>query len=311
MSGIVIVVNTSRYIMFNMHLFGGPSQEHVNYIHDFIAAFQSPYTVGVSKAGEGTANKEEDFAQMRSLMSLVVNDNASLQHIACYTNTGAPITVDGPAADYYIGANKLNACPLIFMRKQETGKIKYLMWHLDFDTLVNPQHENTEIKSFLPKFFVEVADTYPQLSMRDMFTDSNTEILVTDQRLLSQQKFHCGAQASLFKLPNDLRIVSQGLDSSIRSYSIAYFPLNDVMLLCGHDAASNTPHFWAMKAPFSGESAWLKLKPCAEMVALAKSESTQRDNNTEVVLSDLVLKIADELHPEQRPETAASVIPKS
>lgn len=283
--------------MFNMRMtLVGGSSNHVNYIANLVQAFGSKLTVGVSKAKGKEENNDEDYAQMDRVMSLVLNEDASLDHIASYTNLGAPIGVKGPAADYYIGANKLNACPLIFIRKVENNQYKYLMWHLSYNHLVNPMDQSTEAKSFLPVFFNGVADAYPQFSMRDMFTSDEAEILVTNQQLLSQEKFHTASNASLFRLPSDLKIVSSGLEGQIRSYSVAYFPVNDIMLLCGYDIDSDLAHFWSMKGPFSENPQWLKLQPCAELIAVAESKSRLRSQNDTELLSNFLVEVTDELH---------------
>lgn len=225
------------------------SHAHINFIDRLVHCYkQNIYAFGISSQ----TGKNDNFAQMREAMSIVVGDDNEIIHLGLYTGRGAPLVQGGKDfhADGFIGSNKNNSCPIILIRSKKNDQTTHFIWHLDYQHVV-PESKG-EIKQHLPVYFNEVSQKYPALSMQEIFEDKNAEILVTNKALLSKDKFKCAVQPNMLPLPTDLNICSSGLESSIRSYSIAYFPYKDFLLLSGEGPGGEN-YFWAMNDPFGPE----------------------------------------------------------
>ncbi|MFA6302030.1 MAG: hypothetical protein WC627_02715 [Legionella sp.] len=252
----------------------GGFREHTNHIAK-LTALNKGLTVGIGRL----LNKhtDEEFAQMSQAMGIVLRPNGSLKQVATYTETGVPL-VDGypERCDYFIGSNKHNACPLIFIRNKNEKTTTLFMWHLAYEDLMMQPYK--EVQKYLPRYFNEIENNsnYQKFHIKSILSDPKSEILVTHQALLSGARLNCGAQAQLFALPEDLRIVSSGLEGSIRSYSIAYFPKNDLLLLSG-EAGDDQSHFWVMQDPFSRKNSWVRLKTCDALIKQVKRDDSKKD----------------------------------
>jgi hypothetical protein len=249
-------------------IFQGGESNYRNYIALLVQAMQQPSTLGIS-AITGEKNIS-DYATMDEVMFISLSPTDTLNKFSKYTNTSAHIGKDSRKLDYYFGAEKVNKCPLILARKKTPEGTHYLIWHLDYmhtDSLARPQEAIKEIKSFLPRQFKE-----GDAEEKKMFSDQDVDIMVTDSRLLSSEIFNCVSRQQALELPDGLRIVGSGLEGSIRSYDIAYFPFNDILVISGYNK-DNIPYFWAMKDPFSGQQKWQELRSCELVLQIAKALS--------------------------------------
>lgn len=262
----------------------GGDYRHVNYINRLADCYSNKrLALGI----ERVSGKDDNCAQMSQAMSISLDKDSQLFHLALYTNNGAPLyrATDG-FFDAFIGSNKNNACPIIFIRNQDknNGLTRYFIWHLDYYHI---DHKNKEIKAeiqnYLPQFFQKLNDAYPDLSMSHIFQDKDSDILVTNEILLSKEVFNCAATPKILPLPKDLVIISHGLDSSIRSFSIAYFPRKDFLLLSG-EGEGGVNYFWAMKNPFSEDKKWVRLHDCESVINFLENNPAMTINP----ISDLI-----------------------
>lgn len=269
-----------------LYHFAGGMRVHTNYIQK-LTELNIGKTAGLSRL-KGQAC--EEFADMRQCMGLTLNTDGTIRQLATYTNVGAPVIKDiNIIADFFIGSNKHNACPLILMRNIDTSKQRtaYFMWHLSYSDLMSDRPQ--EVKTYLPEYFEKVEKAFPNFSIQSIFADPNTDVLVTHRDLLSTDRLAIGSSAQYFRLPPDLNIVSSGLESSIRSYSIAYFPQNDLLLLSGEPYGAKEDHFWVQIDPFSRQNDWIKLSSCAQLIEKIQKDTSGRDLS-DLLREELMLK---------------------
>lgn len=253
-------------------LFGG-EYRHTNYIAE-LTKLNHGTTAGLGRLH--AKNTDEEFAQMSQAMSMVLNSDGSCKQLATYTNIGLPLAERSPKGlDYFIGSNKHNACPLIFIRNKKNQTTTLFMWHLAYADLERKPHQ--EVQQYLPSYFtiIENDSNYKQFHIKSILSDPASEILVTDSSLIAPGRFNCRANAKMLKLPESLEIVSSGVEGLIRSYSIAYFPKNDLLVLSGD--AEGQSYFWVMQDPFSLTNEWTQLQTCNEMIKLVKEDKSNKD----------------------------------
>lgn len=275
-------MKTPGDIKLNLINAGGDYQ-HVNYINKLADCYKNiALAYGIARETE----KDDNCAQMRQAMSMRVGDRGNLLHIALYTDVGAPLITGGDSfiVDAFIGSNKNNACPIILIRNRNNDKTSYFIWHLDYSRISDEL--SGEVKQYLPTYFNELNNKFPDVSMQHIFDDKNSDILVTNQRLLSQARLNCAATANILPLPEGLCIKSWGVEGSVRSYSMAYFPRKDFLLLSG-EGGGGVNYFWAMKDPFSAEKKWIQLIDCDSLINYLKSDSKMTDECISNLISGL------------------------
>jgi hypothetical protein len=188
-------------------------------------------------------------------MGEIIGFDLTKKFAALYTNQGAPIaTLDKPIEQHiYISSNKHNACPFVLARSND----KRLMWHIGYMDMQASLDQGRSMRHLFPRYFTEVDRQYQEYSLMSVFDDPAAEFLVTNPNLLSKEVLGVQGSIKLLQLPTGLTIQSSGLESSVRSYSVAYFfekDDTDTLVLSGE--TDRTDSFWKMSQPFCNERKW-------------------------------------------------------
>jgi hypothetical protein len=200
------------YILLNITMniiYMGGFYTHVNGVEPYTDANQ------LTLLGEITGNAGDSFASMGDMMYM------SNTYIAGFTGHGAPV-VSAPIKRKCIGANKLNACLCIIVRCADG----IFVWHLRYTDAVECNTFD-ELLLKIPAFLQIFHDQQKGHSPKNRLMDMNAVFYVSTRMIcdtVSTKIFNIiaatGRSVIMLPLPDDLVIVSSGLESSIRSYSI-------------------------------------------------------------------------------------------
>jgi hypothetical protein len=209
--------------MYNIK-FIGQFSEHINYIAK-IAKEMKYFTIG-----DETGKPGDSFASMGSIMYM--NDNI----MASFTNSGCPIvTHNNP--NIVIGSNKNNACPILIIKDANKNT---LIWHIAYSDSKECKSLN-ELMSRLPVYFEKTIQTFSNEELThpiEMFKNKKNKFYTTNENIYNLCN-NANYDISFLELPEGLEIVSSGLESSIRSYSIGIFRNKEKESLLLSDHYSN------------------------------------------------------------------------
>jgi hypothetical protein len=178
--------------------------------------------LGYTRIGDITNKQGDSFASERGLMYMDNNTFAS------FTNIGAAVCAC--KSNKVIGSNKNNACPFVIFKHG----YKVIIWHVSYSDVLDVKTLD-ELFAKLPWYIKLYEDGPHNIYVTDLIYNKSATLYTTSEKL---HKMFISARynMSLMNLPDGLEIVSSGLESSIRSYSIGIFRDADAdrMVLCGN-----------------------------------------------------------------------------
>lgn len=242
----------------------GGNRQHINYFQELIEEY-FPAMLGAHEINLLYGNKKRvrGVASEKEATAITSSSAGDLEHISLHHDDNNALIryIKAPenfARVVFIASDKHNACPLILIRNKTSSGTATIMWHLSYAYLRQAAINNSSVIRHLPKLLREglVVDQFESLATA--LTNPHAEILVTDDELLSRERLGAAGQPKLLDLPEELHIVSSGLEGNIRSYSAIYFQVEDKLIISGDDSC-DIPHIWLMESPFSGQAKWQKL----------------------------------------------------
>jgi len=165
--------------------------------------------LGYTRIGDITKKQGDSFASERGLMYMDNNTFAS------FTSSGAAVCEC--KSKKVIGSNKNNACPFIIFKHED----QIIIWHVSYSDVLDVKTID-ELFAKLPWYIKLYEDGPHNISVTDLIFNKSATSYTTSEKL-HKMFISAGYNISLMSLPNGLEIVSSGLESSIRSYSIGIF----------------------------------------------------------------------------------------
>jgi hypothetical protein len=199
----VLLLKTIFLLSLNMHTvvrgFGG----HINIVSEIAEK------LGYYRIEDGTNKPGDSFANQGALMYM---DN---RFIASFTNSGAAVC--NCEFKKVIGSNKNNACPFIIFKYGS----QVIIWHVSYSDVLDVKTLD-ELFANLPRYIKLYEEGPHIISVTKLIYNKSATVYTTSEKL-HNMFVSAGYNSSVLELPSGLEIVSSGLESSIRSYSIGIF----------------------------------------------------------------------------------------